>query len=56
MVKYWRWIWEKAAGVRALGVGWGFHTLDEVRAGGADWVGETFEALDDELERWAAGL
>jgi len=46
----------RAAGVRALGVGWGFHTLDEVRAGGADWVGETFGELDEELERWAAGL
>jgi phosphoglycolate phosphatase len=46
----------RAAGVRALGVGWGFHTLDEVRAGGADWVGESFAELDAELARWAARL
>ncbi len=46
----------RAAGVRALGVGWGFHTVAEVWDGGADWVGESFSDLDAELDRFAAAL
>ena len=28
----------KAAGVRAVGVGWGYHEAEELRAAGADFV------------------
>ncbi len=44
----------RAAGVRALGVTWGFHTADELREGGADHVSTTFAQLAEELERFAA--
>ncbi len=43
----------RAAGVRALGVTWGFHTRKEIERGGADYVAETFEALEAELARFA---
>ena len=39
----------RAAGVRAVGVSWGFHTAEEVRAGGADVVVEDFAALERAL-------
>ena len=39
----------RAAGVRALGVTWGFHTADELREGGADAVVDTFTQLEAEL-------
>ena len=44
----------RAAGVRALGVTWGFHTGDELRQGGADHVSTTFAELAAELERFVA--
>ena len=44
----------RAAGVRALGVTWGFHTAGEIAAGGADAVFDTFPALERELDRFAA--
>ena len=44
----------RAAGVRALGVAWGFHTAGELREGGADHVSTTFAELAAELERFAA--
>ena len=43
----------KAAGVRAIGVTWGFHTRAEIEASGADAVLDTFEELADELDRFA---
>lgn len=43
----------KAAAVRAQGVSWGFHTAEEVAAGGAEHVADTFAALDAELDRFA---
>jgi phosphoglycolate phosphatase len=43
----------KAAGVRAQGVAWGFHTLQEVLDGGADHVAEDFQTLNDQLHRFA---
>jgi len=46
----------KAAGVRTLGVTWGFHTRAEIEASGADEVLETFEELDAALTRFAAGV
>ena len=44
----------KAAGVRAVGVTWGFHTRAEIEASGADVVLDTFAALAVELARFAA--
>jgi phosphoglycolate phosphatase len=41
----------RAAGVRTVGVGWGFHTEAEIRAGGADAFHLTFEALAADLAR-----
>lgn len=43
----------KAAGVRAQGVAWGFHTADEVAASGADQVAHSFQELEAELRRFA---
>lgn len=43
-----------AAGVRAQGVSWGFHTRDEVAAAGAHHVADRFAELDAELDRFAA--
>ena len=43
----------KAAGVRAVGVTWGFHTRGEIEASGADAVLDTFEALAEELDRFS---
>ena len=45
----------RAAGVRAQGVSWGFHTADEVREGGAHAVAHSFAELHALLDRWAAG-
>jgi phosphoglycolate phosphatase len=44
----------RAAGVRAVGVTWGFHTRPEIEASGADVVVDTFEELGTELDRFAA--
>ena len=44
----------KSAGVRSVGVTWGFHTRAEIEASGADVVLDTFEALAGELERFGA--
>jgi len=33
------------AGVRALGVGWGYHGAEELRASGAARIAETFPEL-----------
>ena len=46
----------RAAGVRVLGVTWGFHTRDEIEASGADEVLDTFAELDEALDRFAAGV
>lgn len=46
----------KAAGVYAQGVSWGFHTAEEVLAGGADHVAEDFAELNRALDAFAAGL
>ncbi len=43
----------RAAGVRAVGVTWGFHTRAEIEASGADVVLDTFEALAEELDLFA---
>ena len=39
-----------AAGVRAIGVAWGYHEPDALRASGAERVVESFAALRDALE------
>ncbi len=44
----------RAAGVRAVGVTWGFHTRAEIEASGADIVVDTFSELAEELERFGA--
>ena len=44
----------RAAGVRALGVAWGFHTAAEVLAGGADHLSRSSPELEAELDRFAA--
>jgi phosphoglycolate phosphatase len=46
----------RAAGVRALGVTWGFHTRAEIEESGADEVLATFAELDAALTRFAAGV
>jgi len=46
----------RAAGVRALGVTWGFHTRAEIEESGADEVLDTFAELNDALTRFAAGV
>jgi phosphoglycolate phosphatase len=43
-----------AAGVHAQGVSWGFHTVDEIVAGGATDVSHSFAELSAALERFAA--
>jgi phosphoglycolate phosphatase len=43
----------RAAGCIAQGVAWGFHTIDEVRAGGAHHVALTFADLAEELSAFA---
>ena len=41
----------KAAGCRTIGVGWGYHPLDELREAGADILVETVEELKAALEQ-----
>ncbi|MBN8534697.1 MAG: HAD-IA family hydrolase [Rhizobiales bacterium] len=43
----------KAAGVRAIGVSWGFQSVDTLRESGADVIVEDFEALASEIARFA---
>ncbi len=40
-----------AAGVRAIGVAWGYHEVDELRAAGAEWVADHPAALAEYLLR-----
>lgn len=44
----------RAAGVRAQGVAWGFHTPDEVLAAGADHLARSFAELDEALDAFGA--
>ena len=44
------------AQVRAQGVGWGFHTAEEVLAAGAHHVAADYDEQDAELDRFAAAL
>jgi len=39
-----------AAGVRAIGVDWGYHGADELRAAGAEWVAGSVRELGDYLQ------
>ena len=43
----------RAAGARAQGVAWGFHTTDEIAAAGADHVADSFAELSDALQAFA---
>jgi len=40
----------RAAGCRTIGVSWGYHNVDELRASGADVIAETIEELGAALE------
>ena len=40
----------RAAGVRAIGVEWGYHTGDELRAAGAVAVAETVSELKELID------
>jgi phosphoglycolate phosphatase len=42
----------QAAGVRAVGVSWGFHTREELEACRPDYIADTFAELDAELDRF----
>lgn len=42
----------RAARVRAQGVAWGFHTVEEIRAGGAHAIADDFAMLDGHLNVW----
>ncbi len=41
------------AGVHTLGVSWGFHTVDEVREGGAHEIHHRFDTLNTALDQFA---
>ncbi len=45
----------RAAGVTALGVSWGFHTVDEIEEGGAHTIHHDFACLDSALGRFEPG-
>lgn len=40
----------RAAGCRTIGVSWGYHPVDRVRAGGAEQIAESFEELEAILQ------
>ncbi len=40
-----------AAGVKSVGVSWGYHPIDELRAAGADMIIDDFSALSDAIEK-----
>lgn len=46
----------RAAKAGALGVSWGFHTTDEIAAGGADEIVHDYAALNASLDRFGAAL
>lgn len=46
----------KAAGVHAIGVDWGFHSFDEVKAGGADVMVSTMGELSAALSGFRAKI
>lgn len=44
----------RAAGVQALGVGWGYHPITDVTAAGAHQIVHDFAALSRAIDGWAA--
>jgi phosphoglycolate phosphatase len=44
----------KAGGVKAIGVGWGYHAVADLRAAGADLVIAGFDELDGAIEKLLA--
>jgi phosphoglycolate phosphatase len=44
------------AGVTGLGVDWGFHTIDEIKSGGAASIHTDFASLDLALDAFASNL
>ncbi|WP_371396948.1 HAD-IA family hydrolase [Fretibacter rubidus] len=49
-------IMAKAAGVATIGVDWGFHTAQEVKASGADYLVSTMDALNERLLNFANNI
>lgn len=41
----------RAAGCRAIGVSWGYHPVDRIRAGGAEAIAGSFEELEAMLQK-----
>lgn len=41
----------KSAGVKAIGVSWGYHTIGELRTAGADIIIDDFDGLDAAIEQ-----
>jgi phosphoglycolate phosphatase len=41
----------RAAGMATIGVAWGYHPRERLRDAGADMIVESFDALDDALQR-----
>ena len=41
----------RAGGVKAIGVAWGYHEIDELRAAGADVVIDRFDQLDGAIDQ-----
>ena len=44
----------REAGIHAIGVSWGFHTVDELRAAGAEVIAHDFAELQAQLAAFAA--
>ena len=44
----------RAAGVGALGVAWGYHSIDELRTAGAHTVIETCDRLTSDIDAFFA--
>jgi phosphoglycolate phosphatase len=45
----------RSAGTRALGVSWGFHTAAEIAAAGAHEIHDSYDSLNQALDRFAPG-
>ena len=47
----------KAAGFATIGVSWGYHSMDRIKAAAPDYIIDSYEELDATLENiWQAGL
>jgi phosphoglycolate phosphatase len=46
----------RAAGVKAIGVAWGYHELTELTAAGADIVVESFDQLERAIDELVGSI